>query len=43
MGWALALSAGMVTAFNPCGVALLPAFLSLLLAQRGQAPIGANF
>ncbi len=38
MGFALALSAGMVTAFNPCGVALLPAFLSLLLAQRGQVP-----
>lgn len=31
MGLALALSAGMVTAFNPCGVALLPAFLSVLL------------
>lgn len=39
MGWAFALSAGMVTAFNPCGVALLPAFLSFLLSQGGQ---GAN-
>jgi cytochrome c-type biogenesis protein len=34
--WALALSAGMVTAFNPCGVALLPAFLALLLARDGE-------
>lgn len=37
MGWTLALSAGMVTAFNPCGVALLPAFLSFLLSRGGQA------
>lgn len=34
MDLALALSAGMVTAFNPCGVAMLPAFLAMLLARQ---------
>ncbi len=30
--WALAVSAGLVAALNPCGFALLPAYLSLLVA-----------
>ncbi len=34
MDLALALSAGMVSAFNPCGVAMFPAFLAMLLAGR---------
>lgn len=33
-----AFSAGMVAAFNPCGFALLPAYLSLFLAVDGQGP-----
>ncbi len=37
MNLALALSAGMVTAFNPCGVAMLPAFLAMLLSRRGRS------
>lgn len=38
MGLAFALSAGLVTAFNPCGVAMLPAFLSMLLTRGGLTP-----
>ncbi len=34
----LALVAGAVAAFNPCGFALLPAYLSLLVASRGAGP-----
>ncbi|MFE0156614.1 hypothetical protein ACFWY5_56475 [Nonomuraea sp. NPDC059007] len=30
---ALALTAGMVAAFNPCGFALLPAYLTLLVTD----------
>ncbi len=37
MDLAFALSAGMVTAFNPCGVAMLPAFLAMLLARQQQS------
>lgn len=33
----LAFSAGMVTAFNPCGVALLPSYLAYLLSGRVEA------
>lgn len=44
-----AVSAGAVAAFNPCGFALLPAYLGLFLAgddedsaqARGQGPVGA--
>lgn len=36
MGVLLALSSGMVVAFNPCGVGLLPSYLALLLARQGQ-------
>lgn len=36
MDLAFALSAGMVTAFNPCGVAMLPAFLAMLLSRQQQ-------
>ena len=32
----LALVAGAVAAFNPCGFALLPAYLSLLVASPAQ-------
>jgi cytochrome c biogenesis protein CcdA len=32
--WMLAVSAGMVAALNPCGFALLPAYLSLLVLDR---------
>jgi cytochrome c biogenesis protein CcdA len=32
----LALTAGMVAALNPCGFALLPAYLTLVVAQGGQ-------
>jgi cytochrome c biogenesis protein CcdA len=32
---ALALAAGLVAAFNPCGFALLPSYLALLLAGQG--------
>ncbi|MGV8964642.1 MAG: cytochrome c biogenesis CcdA family protein [Cellulomonas sp.] len=35
---ALALVAGAVAAFNPCGFALLPAYLTLLVAAPGQDP-----
>lgn len=34
---ALAFAAGMVAAFNPCGFALLPAYLTLLIADAGKA------
>ncbi len=34
---ALALVAGAVAAFNPCGFALLPAYLTVLVAQSGSA------
>ncbi|GAA2353298.1 cytochrome c biogenesis CcdA family protein [Nonomuraea africana] len=40
---ALALTAGMVAAFNPCGFAMLPAYLTLLItdsAQAGRPPAG---
>lgn len=33
----LALTAGMVAALNPCGFALLPAYLTLVVAQGGQS------
>jgi cytochrome c biogenesis protein CcdA len=32
----LALTAGMVAAFNPCGFALLPAYLSLVIGREGD-------
>ncbi len=35
--YALALAAGLVAAFNPCGFAMLPAYLSLLVAGGGSA------
>ena len=37
-----ALTAGMVAAFNPCGFALLPAYLALLLSRTDtqRAPVG---
>ncbi|WP_440104700.1 cytochrome c biogenesis CcdA family protein [Streptosporangium sp. H16] len=34
---ALALAAGTVAAFNPCGFAMLPAYLTLLIAEGGPA------
>ena len=34
----LALTAGMVAALNPCGFALLPAYLTLVVAQGGTSP-----
>lgn len=34
MGVLLALSSGMVVAFNPCGVGLLPSYLALLLSRQ---------
>ncbi|MEU8356291.1 cytochrome c biogenesis protein CcdA [Nonomuraea sp. NPDC048882] len=34
---ALALSAGMVAAFNPCGFAMLPAYLTLLINDQDRA------
>ena len=34
---ALALGAGMLAAVNPCGFALLPAYVSLLLAGEDAA------
>jgi cytochrome c biogenesis protein CcdA len=37
---ALALTAGLVAAFNPCGFAMLPAYLSLLLAGDGDTRRG---
>ncbi|HET6921433.1 MAG TPA: cytochrome c biogenesis protein CcdA [Jiangellaceae bacterium] len=37
----LAATAGMVAAFNPCGFALLPAYLSLLVGRGGAgSPVG---
>jgi cytochrome c-type biogenesis protein len=36
----LALSAGMLGAVNPCGFALLPAYLSVLVAAQGTQPDG---
>lgn len=36
---ALALTAGMVAAFNPCGFAMLPAYLSLLINDQGAGPV----
>ncbi len=36
MGVLLALSSGMVVAFNPCGVGLLPSYLALLLSRQGK-------
>jgi cytochrome c biogenesis protein CcdA len=32
---AFALAAGLLAAFNPCGFALLPSFLLLLVSGRG--------
>ena len=32
----LALAAGMVAALNPCGFALLPAYLTLIVTQGGE-------
>ncbi|MEV0627631.1 cytochrome c biogenesis CcdA family protein [Nonomuraea wenchangensis] len=36
---ALALTAGMVAAFNPCGFAMLPAYLTLLINDKQTRPI----
>ncbi|MEU4514602.1 cytochrome c biogenesis CcdA family protein [Nonomuraea wenchangensis] len=36
---ALALTAGMVAAFNPCGFAMLPAYLTLLINDKQTGPI----
>ncbi|MEU6729492.1 cytochrome c biogenesis CcdA family protein [Nonomuraea wenchangensis] len=36
---ALALTAGMVAAFNPCGFAMLPAYLTLLINDQQTRPI----
>ncbi|MFF0770715.1 cytochrome c biogenesis CcdA family protein [Nonomuraea wenchangensis] len=36
---ALALTAGMVAAFNPCGFAMLPAYLTLLINDKQAHPI----
>ena len=38
--YALALTAGLVAALNPCGFALLPAYLSLLVAADDSGPRG---
>ncbi|MDF5757995.1 cytochrome c biogenesis CcdA family protein [Spongiactinospora sp. TRM90649] len=38
---ALAMTAGSVAAFNPCGFALLPAYLSMLLADDRGGPLRA--
>lgn len=37
MGIVLSLSSGMVVAFNPCGVALLPAYLAMLLTEHTES------
>jgi cytochrome c biogenesis protein CcdA len=37
---ALALAAGLVAAFNPCGFALLPAYLTMLVADDDTRPAG---
>jgi cytochrome c biogenesis protein CcdA len=36
----LALTAGLVAAFNPCGFALLPAYLTMLIADEGASRRG---
>ncbi|WP_061298350.1 cytochrome c biogenesis CcdA family protein [Herbidospora cretacea] len=36
---ALALAAGLVAAFNPCGFAMLPSFLALLVSGPGGVPL----
>ncbi|MEI2717436.1 MAG: cytochrome c biogenesis protein CcdA, partial [Candidatus Nanopelagicales bacterium] len=33
-GWALAFTAGVLAAFNPCGFALLPTYLTMFLSGR---------
>ncbi len=38
----LALTAGMVAALNPCGFALLPAYLTLIVAQGGDGDTGGR-
>lgn len=38
---AVALTAGMIAAFNPCGFALLPAYLALFLGDQASARPGA--
>ncbi len=38
----LALTAGMLGAVNPCGFAMLPAYLSLLVAEAGAARSAAR-
>jgi cytochrome c biogenesis protein CcdA len=38
----LALTAGMVAALNPCGFALLPAYLTLVVAQGGDTDAGGR-
>src|SRR5690606_23405751 len=38
--WALPLTAGFVAAFNPCGVVLLPAYVTYLLAAQ-PSPVAA--
>ena len=35
-----ALAAGLVAALNPCGFALLPGYLALVVAGEGAAPVG---
>ncbi|MPZ13334.1 MAG: cytochrome c biogenesis protein CcdA [Chloroflexi bacterium] len=40
LGYAFA--AGMVAAFNPCGFALLPAYLALYVGERDPAPVTAT-
>ncbi len=37
----LALVAGMVAAFNPCGFAMLPAYLTLVIQREGSRPLHA--
>ena len=39
-GLALALVAGAVAAFNPCGFALLPAYLTMLVTRADGSPVG---
>ncbi len=39
---ALALVAGAVAAFNPCGFALLPAYLALIVAGESERPAGRS-
>ncbi len=36
ISWVVAFTAGMVAAFNPCGIALLPSYLTYLLSGRSQ-------